>query len=201
MPRAFTLQEKAAIRTQLIDAATALFGQYGLKKTSVDDIVRAAHVAKGTFYQFFDSKEALYFEVFSTLEDRVQKPMLDRLASVQPLTSKALADFLVEGVTLTRQEPLLRRLMSGEDFDLLWRRLSPDQIEALTRQDEAALGPLIDAWQKRGEMVDIDPALVVQAVRCFYMLALHEREIGADRFESTLRIMAEAIAQRLVRHD
>lgn len=201
MPRAFTLHEKAAIRVQLIEAAMALFGQYGLKKTSVDDIVRAAHVAKGTFYQFFDSKEALYFEVFSTLEDRVQKPMLDRLASVQPLTPQALADFLVEGVTLTRQEPLLRRLMSGEDFDLLWRRLSPEQIEALTRQDEAALGPLIEAWQERGEMVDIDPALVVQAVRGFYMLTLHEREIGTDRFEGTLRLMAEAIAQRLVRHD
>jgi len=60
---------------------------------------------------------------------------------------------------------------------------------------------LIRRWQAAGEMAPENPAVIVQSIRCFFMLTLHEREIGAAHFNATMKLMAEAIAHRLVTHD
>ncbi len=46
-------------RQALLDAALAVFAEKGVATASVDDIVRAAGAAKGTFYLYFDSKDAI----------------------------------------------------------------------------------------------------------------------------------------------
>jgi AcrR family transcriptional regulator len=46
-------------REELLDAAEGLFLSQGVAATSVDEIVLAADVAKGTFYLHFESKEKL----------------------------------------------------------------------------------------------------------------------------------------------
>lgn len=49
----------AVRREELLDAAERLFLEKGMAATSVDEIVSAADVAKGTFYLHFSSKEQL----------------------------------------------------------------------------------------------------------------------------------------------
>lgn len=44
-------------RQELVDAALAVFAARGVAATSVDDIVKAAGVAKGTFYLYFTTKD------------------------------------------------------------------------------------------------------------------------------------------------
>lgn len=46
-------------REELLDAAQQLFLEKGFAATSIDDIASSADVAKGTFYLYFPSKEAL----------------------------------------------------------------------------------------------------------------------------------------------
>jgi len=55
--------DRDARRQQLIDAARDLFAKKGYHATTVDDITRAAGVAKGTFYLYFDEKREVYYEV------------------------------------------------------------------------------------------------------------------------------------------
>ena len=50
-------------REKIITTAQALFGRFGLKKTTLDEIIRRANVAKGTFYKYFSNKEVLFMEV------------------------------------------------------------------------------------------------------------------------------------------
>jgi AcrR family transcriptional regulator len=44
-------------RQELVDATLAVFAGRGVAATSVDDIVKAAGVAKGTFYLYFSTKD------------------------------------------------------------------------------------------------------------------------------------------------
>jgi AcrR family transcriptional regulator len=44
-------------RRELVEAAVAVFSAKGVAAASVDDIVRAAGVAKGTFYLYFKTKD------------------------------------------------------------------------------------------------------------------------------------------------
>jgi len=50
-------------KQQLLDCAAELFAERGYAETRVIDIVKAAGVAKGLFYWYFDNKEALFREL------------------------------------------------------------------------------------------------------------------------------------------
>lgn len=49
-------------RSRILDAAGELFLNQGVDKTKIIDIARSAGVAKGTVYEYFDSKEAIAVE-------------------------------------------------------------------------------------------------------------------------------------------
>ncbi|MDP3747092.1 MAG: helix-turn-helix domain-containing protein [Phenylobacterium sp.] len=44
----------------ILDAAQRMFAAFGYRRTAMDDIARAAGVAKGTLYFYFDGKEAVF---------------------------------------------------------------------------------------------------------------------------------------------
>jgi AcrR family transcriptional regulator len=67
----------AVRREELLDAAERLFLAHGVAATSVDEIVAAADVAKGTFYLYFPSKE----KVLAALADRYARSFRDTLAT------------------------------------------------------------------------------------------------------------------------
>ena len=50
-------------RAELLDAARQVFSQKGYHPATVDDITRAAGVAKGTFYLYFSEKRAVFYDL------------------------------------------------------------------------------------------------------------------------------------------
>lgn len=58
-PRALTSQEKKFQKHKIIISAKDLLLDYGIKKVSVDDIIKAADTSRATFYSHFSSKEEL----------------------------------------------------------------------------------------------------------------------------------------------
>ena len=80
MPR-FTEQEKEIISNKLLIEGEKLFALHGLKKVTVDDLVAAVNISKGSFYAFYPSKEHLYVEInfrlqkelFTSIETTVKK--------------------------------------------------------------------------------------------------------------------------------
>ena len=65
-------------REELLDAAQQLFLDKGIAATSIDDIASAADVAKGTFYLYFPSKEAL----LAAIQERFIVTFCTRLETV-----------------------------------------------------------------------------------------------------------------------
>ena len=61
-----------ARRAVILDAALRVFGQYGFRRASMDDIAREAQIGKGTIYLSFTSKD----EVFQALSQRLAQRML-----------------------------------------------------------------------------------------------------------------------------
>jgi AcrR family transcriptional regulator len=54
-----TARRRAATRAQLVDAAQELFGEQGFESTRINEITERADVGFGSFYNYFDSKEAI----------------------------------------------------------------------------------------------------------------------------------------------
>ena len=53
------IKEHGERRTEIINAAENLFAAKGYASTAISDILEALNIAKGTFYHYFASKEAL----------------------------------------------------------------------------------------------------------------------------------------------
>ena len=68
MPRGV---DRIARKAELVSAAAGAFATRGVANTAVSDIVRAAGVAQGTFYLYFDSKDDVVLAVVDRLVDQM----------------------------------------------------------------------------------------------------------------------------------
>ncbi len=67
-------------RRKLLDAATSEFGERGFHEASIASITRRAGVALGSFYTYFESKEAIFRDLVRDLSDGVRRAAAERLA-------------------------------------------------------------------------------------------------------------------------
>ncbi|MFN3287636.1 MAG: TetR/AcrR family transcriptional regulator, partial [Sphingomonadaceae bacterium] len=84
-------------REALLEAALQEFGQKGFHATGITDITRRAGVALGSFYTWFDSKEAIYRAVIAHLTQALRDHVAPRLAQVEGAINRekaALAAFM-----------------------------------------------------------------------------------------------------------
>jgi AcrR family transcriptional regulator len=66
-------------KEQLLECAARLFAERGYADTRVIDIVRAAGVAKGLFYWYFENKEQLFRELAEDIRLRLRRSQADAL--------------------------------------------------------------------------------------------------------------------------
>src|SRR5436853_6530158 len=57
---------------KILDAARQEFGEHGFSDSSIVGITQRACVALGTFYTYFDSKEAVFGAVVRDMSDQVR---------------------------------------------------------------------------------------------------------------------------------
>jgi AcrR family transcriptional regulator len=85
-------------REELLAAARRAFAERGIPGTTVSDVTEAAGVAKGTFYLYFDSKEAL----LGAVKQRFVEDLVAEVGRfIEPVAREdwwALADATVERV-------------------------------------------------------------------------------------------------------
>lgn len=131
-------------RERLVGAATELFVRHGYRKTSVDEIAQAAHVAKGTVYLYFRTKADLLIQAL--LEEKRHyleriRPLLDD--DLEPRERLKLWLRLV--VRLAGEMPLTSRLLSGDrEIALVMEEMDTDLREQSLRIRVEFLAGMID---------------------------------------------------------
>ena len=83
MPKSYSQHERKAIEEALLHHGAECIATYGIKRTTVDELVRRANIPKGTFYLFYPSKEVLLFKVILKWHDKIQQ---DVCRAVQALS-------------------------------------------------------------------------------------------------------------------
>ena len=58
-------ERKAKTHQKIVTAATRIFAEKGLEKSSLDEIVAEAKVGKGTLYNYYKSKEDMYYGIIN----------------------------------------------------------------------------------------------------------------------------------------
>lgn len=100
-------ETREARRAQIKATALEVFSRRGYHQTSVSDLVDAAGVARGTFYLYFDSKEAIFLELLEDLLGHVRTTVvgIDPRAPMEGQLHLVVAGILT---TLVHNRPLTR---------------------------------------------------------------------------------------------
>jgi AcrR family transcriptional regulator len=108
--RAATMREHR--RRAVLDASLRVFSEKGYHATRVSDLIEAAGIARGTFYLYFESKNAIFHELLDELLERVRASVdgVDLGPGAPPVRDQLLA--IVRRVLATFHEhPALTRLV------------------------------------------------------------------------------------------
>lgn len=206
MPVAFSSEERARITAQLLETGYTLFTRQGLRKTSLDELVAPAGVAKSSFYQFFPSKEALYLELMLREAGSVKRRVVDEALDTTGDPGEALRRFLRATLDELATNPLWRRLTTHPDeMQAVARKLDPDHVSATADNPAAALTEFVIRKQRDGELINTglaaDPAVVVGVLQTVLLVPLYAERLGDPALCSRiLDLLIDIITAGLTTH-
>jgi AcrR family transcriptional regulator len=78
------VQQGAATRRALLDAARELFGEQGYAATSLDEVAHAANVTKGALYHHYSGKQELFAAVYEQVKREVSERAATAFLELEP---------------------------------------------------------------------------------------------------------------------
>ena len=170
MPR-FSDNEKEIIKNKLLDEGERLFITFGLKKVSIDELVKVVGIAKGSFYSFYPTKEHLFMEIVILQQTKMWNEMDVFLQEHKDLPPKELVkQTVIWMLQQFKRYPLIQNI-DNETTNYLFRKLPKDIIEEHTKDDGNELLKL----QKYGVhfKCDIQIAAKIMQTLAMSFFALH----------------------------
>lgn len=194
----FTESEKEQIRECLLTKGKELFMQYGLAKTSIDDLVQACGIAKGSFYKFFGSKEELFYIILNKQEEVSGRLIGAHLSKDLP-PRELISSFLHMAFQLADENPLLQQWFKDGEHERIMRKLPPHLLAGFA-QDHTKKGILfVQSLIQRGVLREQDPEVINGVLKAVMLLRLHKEELGEDAFPRIMDVIIDYIAEGLTK--
>ncbi|MBD8918129.1 MAG: TetR/AcrR family transcriptional regulator [Lachnospiraceae bacterium] len=172
----FTAEEQAEIREKMFTEGLQLFKQYGPRRLTVDKLTKSCGIGKGTFYHFYESKEAYLLALEEYCSSHIVMMLAEALGGRRQMTTHEF--FLFFRKYLQCDYDLLQ-FMSIEDF--LWVQhhlIAPENFYTKEQMPvlERCLALMSDARK------DLNKGLVMNLIKSIYAM----REVRANLVEEAL---------------
>jgi AcrR family transcriptional regulator len=134
---------------KILDAAVEEFGERGFSEGSIVGITQRARVALGTFYTYFDSKEAVFKALVNDMSAKVRDhvaPVLKVAADTLDGEGRALESYL----EFARANKQVYRIIDEAEF------ADPDGFEKHYRTTAARIAARLDSGKAKGEVASAD---------------------------------------------
>jgi len=200
MSRKFSAKETEFYKQKMIDEATHLFSRLGFKKTSIEDITNAAGVAKGTFYNIFNSKEDLLFSVLEE-QEKFRESLLEELMNSDASAQSAIKHLLDVSLNQADENKIFKMFYEENLVDRLYLKLSPERIEEHFRNDYQQSCAFIKYFQTNSNLIKADPKLIIGLLRGFFMLPMHKKEIGEEIYSEVMTLFIDILAKGLTKKE
>ena len=193
MPKSYS--ERAYIRERLKEEAADCLATYGVRRTTVDEIVRRVNIPKGTFYLFYQSKELLLFEVIQEQQQSINRRLFQVISGLSgtKVSAEELTDAIYAFYKMAEEMPILKLIGTGE-VELLARRLPREVVQAHLQDDTDTIGEMLAMLPVKK---DVDINVVSAAFHAVYYATLHKAEIG-EAYDQALRTLIYGIVAQLI---
>ena len=196
------IRRSAELRERLFRAALALFGKKGYAETTVEDITEAADVGKGTFFNYFPTKEHILMAFGEMQLGKLEAIVRDAKQSDLPMRDVLRMLVLRMTEEPMRNPAIVRALLQANLSSL---RVRGNMLRIHDR-NRALLGQLIRHGQERSEIrTDLPPEEIAQVWRQTIFGTLLFWSLAGDaslseRIEQSLEVLWTGIASRPSTH-
>lgn len=194
MPKTYSEEERRHIRARLHEEANICLLEYGVRKTTVDELVRRVGIPKGTFYLFYKSKELLLFEVIQDYHEEIEQEMMKRCIELgDKINVEHLTKIIVDAMLLT-QKTCLKTVMIPAEMEQLIRKLPADVVAEHLELDEDTMLKLLGHFFK-GK--DIDAQAYSGAFRGIFFACMYPKEIGEENFRESIEVLVRGVLTQI----
>ena len=193
MPKKYSDTQKENIRRDLRSMAERSLFHKGVKDTSVDELVKAVGIPKGTFYLFYESKEELYQDVMVSFRIQMQDEML------------AMLQELDENHIVTSLTTVFFHLLKNVYERGIYRLLDEQEMMVISRKSEEdiykrELGQLLDFFKELFSYFAIDDKDDIAAFSDAFLLIVYSMPCGVRMKEplSAWKLLLRGLVLQLV---
>ena len=195
MSTAFTAEEKEVIRKKLHKVAKECLQRYGVKKTTVDQMAAMVDISKGSFYNFYSSKEMLFFAVLEEYQIGVMDRLTEQLGMEVKIDTNRLVQLLYDFYQDFRYS-FMYTIFKNHEMELLVRKLPKEAITNHHLIDDRMVKKIVSRINIR-ENVSVE--IVSALFRTIAMTILHIEEIGEEQFDTTLKLVIQGVVEQITK--
>lgn len=197
MATAFSNDEKELISEKLRDVARICLLKYGVKKTTVDQIVQMAGISKGSFYSFYTGKEVLFFKVLEEYQKSIFDNLANKLSKEKKIDIEEFTEMIYELYQDVRKS-FIMNIIKNQEMEYLMRKL-PREVIANHHSLDDIFAQNLFSYMKIKPGISID--VVTASLRAIFMSMLYIEEIGEKDFDEVLKLSIKGLALQIVQEE
>lgn len=187
------------IKSAIFACGKELFSSKGFKKTNIKEIAEQSGIGVGTFYNYYDSKEQLFIEIYKQENEKLKNRLIESLDLNQEPVS-LVSQLLKKNQEAIHANPILREWYNQDFYKELERHYRDEDGQSMDSVRNFFLD-LLRNWKQQGKLRDdIDEELLPVFFDALVCIDMHKDEIGIEYFPKAMQYLIEFIIKGLTKH-
>ncbi|MEG1705187.1 MAG: TetR/AcrR family transcriptional regulator [Clostridia bacterium] len=185
MPAIFKGESRNRAKIQMYDIGLKLIKKYGIKKTSVEDITRETGIAKGTFYNFFETKETFIHEIILHQRQKIKAKFSSLIEKKESLDIQDVENILTD---LTFDGNNLYAYLDDDDMRGLELKI-PEATNSKSFDKDIALMLLNNIKSNR----TCDYKIVANYIKILSLANINKDKMQTEVFKQTVALLISSL--------
>lgn len=187
IPKIFSEQEKEIIKQKLLAIGLEQLEKKGYKNCRVEEIAKAGGIAKGTFYNFFASKELFFYEIIISVRDKNRQEIYELFAGNSKPDKKILTEYFIKRYTINKT---VYHYFSVEDLNVIFRKL-PDAADSSAAESNDFAAEVFSHMRK--ESSDYKLGVIVSMMNVMGAYSANRDMLSNNYYTDTVQLLAKAL--------
>lgn len=192
------MSSEAGKREQILEGASRAFGEYGLRKTTIDDIIREAGVARATLYKHFGTKQDVFLAVVRMEAEEMIGEVERAVAGASTTRDKLRAALITHTDVIRRKLNVLRVMVEAAAHTRAYSRAGMQELQGrAVRVYEEILSEGVASGEVSADAAGVASVLLI-LFKGLFMGVLAEA-IGPERdalVDSILNVITDGLRPR-----
>lgn len=185
------------IKKKIYQSARKSFVGKGFKRTNIAGIMGYIDMAVGSFYNYYQSKEEIFIEIFLD-ENRKQKKKLLKELDLDMEPKVVIAQIIEKNYKGMIKNPILSQWHDSYTYQVIERSFKDKGgLSSVDFVYDFFTG-IIEKWQEEGKIrKDIDVKMIMKLFYAMIFIDANKNEIGFSYFPELTTLLADFIMQGL----